>query len=291
MRIQLDRIFKKKRKGYIPSIDVVAVILGRCWQKPLKTTEIFIKSLRKKISKGSSYGNVSEALSHLDNRGAGIIKNDPANPENFSLRIRHSIVDVEAIVNFLFEYLYQKGDSTRQVDRDNKEIDITQKENFVKQIMKNRKETAKWFLSRFTSKGVLEYIRLPPIATRLKSYPEIFLWLLLISDQASMRSFGSSIDQRHLITVEDDTKEKEEEFLTEVYAEQGLDPDKKYSPNEFKQILQKKHKEVVNDKQIVDEKFYANLMSSIKATIITNYEKKDPSIRDCMKVLTGLFSV
>ncbi|MHA2247768.1 MAG: hypothetical protein ACXADY_22670 [Candidatus Hodarchaeales archaeon] len=277
MEIQLDRIFKAKRKGYTPSIDVVAVILGRCWQKPHKTADIFTKSLKEKIPKGSSYGNVSEALAHLDNRGAGIIRNDPVNPENFSLRIRHSIVDFEVVVDFLFAYC----------TRSEGEEDEKQKPLLMRQIMKNRKETGRYFLSRFASKGVLEYIHFPPITTRLKAHPEIFLYLLLRSDLASMRSFGSSIDKRHLTTAEEDTKEKEEEFLKEVYTEQF-----EFLEYEKKEIFQREKKErVANETRIVDEKFYANLMSSFKATIITNYEKKDKSIRDCFKALTGLFSV
>ncbi len=295
MTIQIDRIFEEKRKGYTPSIEVVAGILGCCWKKPCKNVEIS-KFMIRKNPKGSSEGNISEALSYLDNRGAGMIKNDP---DNLSLRERKSTIDFKAVVDFLFEYLYEGGDKSKPVGRD--EHDEEQKLLLVKQIKKNRQKTGEWFLKMFFNREVLVVLRWNSIFTRLKKYPESFPYLLLSSDLASMRSFGSSINQKYLISAEDnedDAKEKMGTFLKLIYAEQGIEhyPEKKgeyYSPQEFMKALQKKQKRKkvrskTTEKRVVNDKFYATLMSSFKSTIVTNYEKKDKFIRMCFNVLDGI---
>lgn len=64
---------------------------------------------------------------HLDDRWAKIILNDP---DNRSYRDRKNTIDFEAVVDYLFEYLYLGGNKLKPVGRD--ERDEEQKSLLVK---------------------------------------------------------------------------------------------------------------------------------------------------------------
>lgn len=278
---QLDKIFKEKgKRSYSPSIDVVAGILGCCWEKPSKNVEIS-KTMKRNRLTGSSAGNISEALSHLDHRGARIIKNDPA------FMTRKNMPDLEGVVEFLFAYLLPS--------RIGDEQDEEQKANLLKQMTKNRQKTGEAFLKMFSNKEFLKFVHKKG---HLRKYPEIFFYSILTSDLASMRSFGSSASKGYF------SKSEREDFLKRNYAKQDdflrrsfdIEPDKVYPPKEFfdffKKARERRKKEgkepKVPEKRPVNETFYADIMRFFKSKIITNYEKKDESIRIFMNALSGI---
>jgi len=288
---QLDKIFKEKgKRGYSPSIEVVGGILGCCWEKPAKNVEIS-KAMKRKKLKGSSEGNISEALSYLDNRGARIIKNDPA------FMTRKNTVDFEGVIDFLFAYLLPSGTGDEQ--------DEEQKSNILEQMTKNRQKTGEWFLKMFSNKDFLKFVH---AKRHLKKHPEIFLYSILTSDLASMRSFGSSVKSYPSNGKEEDILRRiyaeQEDFLQKNYPSIEPDPDGKFKEKnlypakeffeKFKEARERRKKEgkapKVPEKRPVSEDFYADLMSSFKSTIVTKYEEEeeDESIRIFLNALDGI---
>ncbi|MFX1284518.1 MAG: hypothetical protein ACFFB5_12735 [Promethearchaeota archaeon] len=255
MVINLTKIFKTKRKGkssYIPSIEVITAILGNCWRSECSNVDI-VNYMKKKNLKGHSSGNISEALSYLDNsvEGAGII----ISKRGWG-RKRTNTIDFHAILDYIFSYLvsFSQDEETKK-----------QKKYLLDLVKRKRKRTGEMFLSMFSNKGVLEYFNWKKI---FMICPEIMLYLILVSDLSSMMN-----------SYQKDSRENDEltqERIFEIQQEWL---------NKYLQGKKEYNNEIEAPK---DESFYSALMRSFEAKIVTNYEKRHKDIRIAFSAIKGV---